>query len=79
MNAMKTLANRVEFARTCKENVPSPCVAVCRMNACTGLCLGCWRTLDEIRDWSTSDNDTRRQVWDAIEQRAQAHAKGQAA
>jgi uncharacterized protein len=29
--------------------VPSPCIKVCRIE--DGLCVGCKRTLDEIRDW----------------------------
>jgi predicted Fe-S protein YdhL (DUF1289 family) len=34
------------------EDVPSPCINVCRMNDQTGLCEGCLRTLDEIACWS---------------------------
>ena len=34
------------------DDVPSPCVDVCRMNAATGFCEGCHRTLDEIACWS---------------------------
>lgn len=30
---------------------PSPCVGICRIQAATGLCEGCLRTLDEIADW----------------------------
>ena len=30
--------------------VPSPCIAVCRMDAATGWCEGCLRTLDEIAE-----------------------------
>lgn len=30
---------------------PSPCTSVCRIDARTGLCEGCWRTLSEIADW----------------------------
>jgi predicted Fe-S protein YdhL (DUF1289 family) len=33
-------------------DVPSPCVSVCRMNEATRLCEGCFRTLDEIACWS---------------------------
>lgn len=33
-------------------DVPSPCINVCRMNDATGLCEGCFRTLDEIACWS---------------------------
>jgi predicted Fe-S protein YdhL (DUF1289 family) len=49
--------------------VPSPCVNVCRMEASSGLCVGCWRTIDEIAAWSKMDDDGKRQVWTAIELR----------
>lgn len=38
--------------RGSEQTVPSPCVNVCRMNAATGYCEGCLRTLDEIACWS---------------------------
>lgn len=31
--------------------IASPCVGVCTMSEANGLCLGCYRTLDEIRLW----------------------------
>ena len=31
--------------------VASPCVSLCRMDADTGWCLGCMRTLHEIAGW----------------------------
>lgn len=46
--------------------VPSPCVNICRMEAASGLCAGCWRTIDEIAAWSRMDDDAKRQVWQAI-------------
>jgi len=49
--------------------VASPCISVCRMDAATGLCVGCLRTLDEIAAWSVLDDDARRDVWTAIAQR----------
>jgi len=33
-------------------SAPSPCVNVCRMDARSGYCEGCLRTLDEIACWS---------------------------
>lgn len=50
-------------------SVSSPCVNVCRMNAETGLCEGCLRTLDEIALWSVLDDAGKRSVWAAIERR----------
>jgi uncharacterized protein len=46
--------------------VPSPCTGVCRIDAATGLCAGCARTLDEIAAWSTLDDDARRAIRAAI-------------
>ncbi|MBL8324873.1 MAG: DUF1289 domain-containing protein [Rubrivivax sp.] len=43
--------------------VPSPCVNVCRMNAASGLCEGCLRTLDEVAAWSQLPDDAKRAVW----------------
>lgn len=33
------------------QHVPSPCVNVCALDARTGWCRGCFRTLDEIAEW----------------------------
>jgi len=46
--------------------VPSPCISVCRIDAASGLCEGCLRTLDEIARWGSMSNDARREVWNAI-------------
>jgi prolyl-tRNA editing enzyme YbaK/EbsC (Cys-tRNA(Pro) deacylase)/predicted Fe-S protein YdhL (DUF1289 family) len=50
-------------------DVPSPCISVCRMSAATGWCEGCFRTRDEIAAWSRADDNSKRGVWSAIEQR----------
>ena len=52
--------------------VPSPCISVCRMDAATGLCEGCCRTLDEIAAWSRASEDEKRAIWGALLQRAKA-------
>ena len=41
----------------------SPCVNVCRMDARTGWCEGCWRTIDEIAAWSRLSPAEREPVW----------------
>ena len=43
-------------------DVPSPCNNVCRMNPATGLCEGCFRTLDEIAAWSAMSATEKRAV-----------------
>ena len=52
------------------DDVPSPCISVCQMNADTGLCQGCLRRIDEIIDWSRRTPTARRAVWASIAQRS---------
>ncbi|MBA3059679.1 MAG: DUF1289 domain-containing protein [Rhodoferax sp.] len=68
-NTLESIAARSVLARATGQNVPSPCVSVCRMSEDTGLCEGCWRTLDEIIAWSTADEPAKRAIWAQIEQR----------
>ncbi len=46
--------------------MPSPCTGICQMDASTGLCKGCLRTLDEIIDWGVAPESKKREVWHAI-------------
>ena len=52
--------------------VPSPCINVCRMDARSGFCTGCLRTLDEIAGWSRMDDDSKRRVWALLPARREA-------
>ena len=52
--------------------LPSPCSGVCRMDAASGLCQGCARTLAEIAHWSGADEAYKRAVWQALPQRRTA-------
>ena len=55
-------------------DVASPCISVCVMDAGTGLCIGCWRTLDEIAAWSVLDPEAKRAVLAAIRERRARYA-----
>lgn len=57
------------------EDVPSPCISVCRMNSATELCIGCFRTLDEIALWGRMDDAARREVWQSIAERIEQHVE----
>lgn len=39
------------------------------MSEASGLCLGCYRTIEEIREWWGMSADQRKQVTDVLEQR----------
>ncbi|MBI5720461.1 MAG: DUF1289 domain-containing protein [Burkholderiales bacterium] len=54
--------------------VASPCINICRMEAASGLCEGCLRTLDEIAAWSQLSDAAKRDVWVALEVRRAARA-----
>ena len=55
-------------------SIPSPCISVCRMDAGSGWCEGCLRTIDEIAGWSVMDDDEKRRVWKLLPQRREAFA-----
>lgn len=49
--------------------IQSPCINICKMDAPSGLCTGCLRTIDEISLWSRTDDATRAQILAAVAQR----------
>jgi hypothetical protein len=53
--------------------IASPCISVCVLDANGVLCLGCFRTLDEIAAWSLLDADAKRGVLAALPERRSAH------
>lgn len=46
--------------------VPSPCVAICRLDPATGWCVGCRRTLQEIAAWPNASEVQRQAIVDAL-------------
>ena len=52
--------------------VPSPCISLCRLDVANG-CLGCFRHVEDIRQWRSADDQRRREIC------AQAQARRQAA
>jgi hypothetical protein len=54
--------------------VPSPCNRVCTIDARTGLCIGCARSLDEISAWAMLTDAERRKIVDALASRLAGRA-----
>ena len=50
-------------------DVASPCISICRMNAETDLCEGCFRTRSEIAAWSSAGEEGKRRIWRLIDER----------
>jgi predicted Fe-S protein YdhL (DUF1289 family) len=71
-DAAPSLADRAVAARAAAGDVPSPCISICRMDADSGFCQGCLRTIEEIAAWSRMGDADKRSVWRAIELRSEA-------
>jgi hypothetical protein len=53
------------------EVVKSPCVHICCLDE-QDVCLGCYRTCDEICQWGAMSNDERKQVLKKVAEREDA-------
>ena len=60
------------------QSIESPCVKVCAIDATTGWCLGCGRSMAEIGNWSTLAPERRRAVMAELEARMAGIADRQA-
>ncbi|MFQ6574866.1 DUF1289 domain-containing protein [Pseudomonas sp. UM16] len=41
--------------------VPSPCISTCRLDE-HKVCIGCFRHVEDIRQWRSADDDRRRLI-----------------
>jgi uncharacterized protein len=49
--------------------IETPCIQVCTMDAASGLCAGCGRTLDEIANWGRMNGAQRAAIMAALPHR----------
>ena len=70
MNALDTLAALASLAQDTMQAVPSPCISVCRIDETSTLCVGCYRSINEIIDWGRQTEAGKRAVWRQIALRA---------
>ncbi len=47
----------------------TPCISICAIDARSGLCAGCGRTLAEIAQWPALDDDERRRIMARLSRR----------
>jgi uncharacterized protein len=52
--------------KTEAQHVASPCISVCTIDPASGLCAGCYRTLDEIGGWIELSNEAKRALVAAL-------------
>ena len=57
--------------------IESPCIRVCTLDATGELCLGCFRTLEEIGSWSSLSDPERWHVLERLPARRSRHEASQ--
>ena len=53
-----------------RDEVESPCVKTCVIHPAERICVGCFRTIDEITAWSKMSPEARRAVMAELPDRA---------
>jgi len=49
----------------------TPCIDVCEIDAASGLCIGCGRSIDEVARWSEMSPVERRAIMATLPARRQ--------
>ena len=49
--------------------VKSPCIGVCAVDEVSGLCQGCYRTIDEIKGWWDMAQEDQKKLLTTLEER----------
>lgn len=60
-------------------DIPSPCMSICQLDSATGLCRGCFRTVEEIARWTRAGNDERLAILNELKARRRAAGRTSAA
>lgn len=55
------------------EKIPSPCIGECSLTPETKLCQGCFRSIDEIRQWNTYSEEEKKAVNEQLSTRKASH------
>lgn len=59
----------LSMSENTQNEIQSPCVGICTMDDTTGLCLGCYRSLDEIKGWWDMNPQDQKKLLAALEER----------
>ena len=58
-----------------RAEVQSPCVQICVVHPAERICTGCYRTIDEIAQWSRMSAEDRSRIMEDLPSRAPRLAK----
>lgn len=51
------------------EKIASPCRNICELDTTQTICVGCYRSLGEIGEWSKASNHRKREIVEAAAKR----------
>lgn len=54
--------------------VESPCIGVCAIDESNGFCLGCYRTVDEIKAWFDMSQAEKKDLMVQLDERQLSQA-----
>ncbi|WP_343079408.1 DUF1289 domain-containing protein [Ostreiculturibacter nitratireducens] len=53
-----------------RDEIESPCVKICSIHPVERICIGCYRTVEEITAWSRMAPESRRRIMSELKARA---------
>jgi uncharacterized protein len=58
-------------------DIASPCINVCTLDPATQVCMGCYRTIDEIAAWGSASNEQRAAILEELPRRRSLFARSE--
>ena len=49
--------------------IKSPCISICELDAKTNLCIGCYRTSEEIGKWKKFNEFEKKKILKLVKER----------
>ena len=44
------------------DNIRSPCIGICQLDVSMSICVGCFRTRQEVAMWSDVSDDEKKEI-----------------
>ena len=57
------------------DEIDSPCIDICTIDRDSGECIGCGRTVEEVRNWTNFDNLKKKQILENLNARKMQYTK----
>ena len=57
------------------DEIDSPCIDICTIDRNSGECIGCGRTVEEVRNWTNFNNLKKKQILENLNARKMQYTK----